>query len=106
VTKKVDAYEMPKPSYVAVEMFNIEWNTEGETPDPPLPQRMTVTVDLYEGNVIAQAIDKATKHTGYAMSDVDFKPIDFDNVIGPPNEEASFDDTLEYVGKVYDKESL
>jgi len=106
MTKKVDAYEMPKPSYVAVEMFNIEWNTEGETPNRPLPPRMTVTVDVNQGNVIAQAIDKATEHTGYAMSDVDFRPIDFDRVIGPSEGDASFDDTLEYVGKVYDKEKL
>ena len=106
MTKKVDAYEMPKPSYVEVEMFNIEWNTEGETPKRPLPPRLTVTVDVNEGNVIAQAIDKATEHTGYAMSDVDFKPIDYSKAIGPAEEDASFDDTLEYVGKVYDKEKL
>tara|TARA_B100001123_G_scaffold436671_1_gene567383 strand:- start:2298 stop:2615 length:318 start_codon:yes stop_codon:yes gene_type:complete len=103
---KVDAFDIPKAKYVAVEMFNIVWNTEGETPKRPLPPRLTVTVDVNEGNVIAQAIDKATEHTGYAMSDVDFRPIDFDNVIGEPDEEASFDDTLEYVGEVYDKEKL
>ena len=106
MTEKVDAYEMPKPSYVKVEMFNIEWNTEGETPNRPLPQVMDVTVNLYEGNPIAQAIDIATKSVGYPMADVDFRPIDFDSVLGEPNEEASFDDTLEYVGKVYDKERL
>ena len=99
---KVDAFDIPKPKYVEVEMFNIEWDTEGGTPNRPLPPRMTVTVDVNEGNVIAQAINKATKHTGYAMSDVDFRPIDYDKVIGPRDEEASFDDTLEYEGEVFD----
>ena len=106
MTKKLDAYEMPKPSYVEVEMFNIEWNTEGTSPNTPLPTKMIVYVDVNEGNVIAQAIDKATNHTGYAMSDVDFRPIDFEKTLGPKEEDASFDDTLEYVGKIYDKERL
>ena len=103
---KVDAFDLPKAQYVAVEMFNIEWETDGEKPNRSLPPKMTVTVDVNQGNVIAQAIDKATKTVGYPMTDVDFRPIDFDNVVGEPNEEASFDDTLEYVGKVYDKEKL
>lgn len=103
---KVDAFDIPKPKYVAVEMFNIEWETDGEEPSQPLPPRMTVTVDVNEGNVIAQAINKATNSVGYPMKDVDFRPIDYDNAIGEPDEEARFDDTLEYVGKVYDKEKL
>ena len=103
---KVDAFDMPKPKYVEVEMFNIEWETYDETPNRPLPKRVTVTVDVNEGNVVAQAINKASNLTGYNMKDVDFRPIDYDNAIGPPDEEASFDDTLEYVGKVYDKERL
>ena len=103
---KVDAFDIPKPKYVAVEMFNIEWETDGEKPSRTLPPRMTVRVDVNEGNVIAQAINKATNSVGYPMKDVDFRPIDYDNAIGEPDEEASFDDTLEYVGKVYDKERL
>ena len=103
---KVDAYEMPKSKFVEVEMFNIEWDTNGEKPNRPLPPRVTVTVDINEGNVIAQAITKATELTGFPMKDLDINPINFDNVLGQPNEEASFDDTLEYVGKVYDKEKL
>ena len=102
---KLDAYEMPRPQFVEVEMYNIEWETEGEKPNRPLPPRVTVTVDINEGNVIAQAITKATELTGFAMRDLDIKPIDFDSAT-EPNEEASFDDTLEYVGKVYDKERL
>ena len=102
---KLDAYEIPKPKYVEVEMFNIEWETEGEKPKRPLPPRVTVTVDINEGNVIAQAITKATELTGFTMRDLDIKPIDFDST-AEPNEEASFDDTLEYEGEVYDKSRL
>jgi len=105
---KINPYDLPKPQYVQVEMFNIEWNTEGETPPYPLPPRMTVTVDLNQGNLIAQAIDKATEHTGYAMSDVDFKPIDFDKIIGPPESddtsetlEIDPDQTVTYDGEIY-----
>ncbi len=103
---KLDAYEMPKPQFVEVEMYNIEWDTEGETPNRPLPPVVTVTVDVNEGNVIAQAIDKATQLTGYTLKDLDIRPIDFDNVVGPPEGAANFDDTLEYEGEVYDKERL
>ena len=102
---KLDAFDMPKPKYVEVEMFNIEWETEGEKPNRPLPPRVTVTVDINEGNVIAQAITKATELTGFPMRDLDIKPIDFDSA-AEPNEEASFDDTLEYEGEVYDKSRL
>lgn len=103
---KLDAYEMPKPQFVEVEMYNIEWDTEGETPNRTLPPVVTVTVDVNEGNVIAQAINKATELTGYTMKDLDIRPIDYDKALGPPEGEASFDDTLEYEGEVYDKERL
>ena len=99
---KVNAFDLPKSKFVEVEMYNIEWETEGETPNRPLPSVVTATVDVNEGNVIAQAIDKATALTGYAIRDLDFRPIDFDNVIGPTDEDSSFDDTLEYEGEVFD----
>ena len=96
---KVDAFDLPKPRYVEVEMFNIEWDTEGETPNRPLPEMVTATVDLNQGNLIAQAIDKATELVGYTITDIEFRPIDFDNIIGPPE----LDETLEYDGEIYDE---
>ena len=96
---KVNAYDLPKSKFVEVEMYNIEWDTEGETPNRPLPPIVVATVDVNEGNVIAQAIDKATALTGYAIKDADFKPIDYDNVVGPPE----LDETLEYDGEVYNE---
>lgn len=99
---KIDAFGLPKPKYVEVEMFNIEWETYGEDPNRPLPERVTVTVDVNEGNVVAQAIDKASNLTGYSMKDVDFRPIDYSNAKGPTEGEANFDDTLEYEGEVFD----
>jgi hypothetical protein len=100
---KLDAYEMPKPQFVEVEMYNIEWDTEGETPNRTLPPVVTVTVDVNEGNVIAQAIDKATELTGYTLKDLDIRPIDYDNVVESPE---NFEDTLEFEGEVFDKEKL
>ena len=102
MTKKVDAYEMPQPRYVEVEMFNIEWDTKGATPNRPLPKRVTATVNMNDGNPIAQAITKAKGLTGFDITDMDFRPIDYSNIIGPPEGEASFDDTLEYEGEVFD----
>ena len=102
---KIDAYEMPRPQYVEVEMYNMVWNTDGKTQNRPLPEVITATVDLNEGNLIAQAIKKAIELTGYTIKNVDFRPIDYDNILEPP-EEDTFDDILEYVGKMYDKEKL
>ena len=84
---KVDAFEMPKPQYVEVEMYSIEWNTGSKTPNRPLPKVVVATVDLNEGNLIAQAIKKATDLTGYTMKDVNFRPIDYGKIIGPSDEE-------------------
>ncbi len=92
---KLDAFEIPKPQLINVEMYNIEWATESDTPPVELPERLTVQVNLNDGNVIAQAIDKATEVGGYPLKDVEFKPIDFDDVFDP-------DDTLEYEGEVFD----
>jgi hypothetical protein len=101
---KVDAFEIPKPQLINVEMYNIEWATQGDTPPVELPGRLTVQVNLNDGNVIAQAIDKATEVGGYPLKDVEFKPIDFDDVFIP--EDPSPEETLEYAGEVYGKEKL
>ena len=100
---KLDAYEMPKSQFVEVEIYNIRWDTAGDTPNRSLPREITVTVDINEGNVITQAIEKVTELTGYTLKDLDIRPIDFDNVITPSE---NFEDTLEFEGEVYDKERL
>ena len=92
---KLDAFQIPKPQLINVEMYNIKWATEEDTPPVDLPERLTVQVNLYDGNVIAQAIDKATDIGGYPLKDVEFKPIDYDDVLDP-------NDTLEYEGEVFD----
>jgi len=91
---KLDAFEIPKPQLINVEMYNIKWATEEDTPPVDLPERLTVQVNLYDGNVVAQAIDKATEIGGYPLKDVEFKPIDYDDVFDP-------NDTLEYEGEVF-----
>jgi len=96
---KVDAFEIPKPRLINVEMYNIEWATESTTPPVELPERLTVQVNLNDGNVIAQAIDRATEIGGYPLRDVEFRPIDFDDVFVP--EDSELDDTLEYEGEVF-----
>jgi len=92
---KLDAFEIPKPQLINVEMYNIKWATEEDTPPVDLPERLTVQVNLYDGNVIAQAIEKATAIGGYPLKDVEFKPVDYDDVFDP-------NDTLEYEGEVFD----
>jgi len=96
---KLDAYEIPKPQFVEVEMFNIEWETEGLAPGRPLPPVVTVTVDVNEGNVVTQAIEKATKLTGYAIKDLDIRPIDLGSL---SDSSIDCEDTLEYEGEVFD----
>jgi hypothetical protein len=105
---KIDAFEMPESQFVQIEMYNIEWDTEGYPPNRPLPLQLSVTVDVSEGNIVAQAIDRATELTGYTMRDVDFRPIElgtgvvYNNFTEAPN---SLDDTLEFSGEIYDKEN-
>lgn len=79
--------KIPSPQYVEVEMYNIEWNTDGKSSTRPLPKIISVTVDLNEGNLIAQAISKAIELTGHTIKNIDFSPIDYNNILGPPEEE-------------------